>query len=513
MSGNRSDIKAGSAFIELFVKDEKLRSGLSSAKGKLAAFGQAAVVGHYLIDIAKGIWEPIQRAVEGFSDFSDSLTKMSQRTGVSAQMLQKLSYVAQQSGTNLEDVEKALKNFEQTGHAPGQFLQLLENISAIESPALRAKRALDLFGKRGFWLLPMIEQLHALGSEFDRLALSEEQIKLGDELSTSFTRMRRAIKAAMDQIAASVAPAIKMLVEYGTQVIKIAAGIARDFPLAARIAFGLAVALTGVAAGFLLVTATATVASAAVSLLTGAIALLEAVGAPVLLLAAACVVLTAWLWFVRAAVVAVVTYFLLYTKVGRKLLDTVLQPLYWLLRKFSGFGEIFKQTFGAIGEALKQAEIGKAWEILLLGMSAAWHRFAATVLTGIANLIQGFRNLSALGIINPIADAIAANAQQFARDAALSNKLDEQSRMKDIARIQKELQAKKPGDKGYGGGGERSSAAIGFNARSALMSSNIIGAGKEEKMLDTLQSILRANQDQVRAIDMLPKKLGLKVAP
>jgi len=75
-------IKAGAAYVELFVKDNRLVKGLDAASVRLKAFGAATTaIGAQLAGLGVATIAPFLLSVKVFSDMGSELVDMSQRTG------------------------------------------------------------------------------------------------------------------------------------------------------------------------------------------------------------------------------------------------------------------------------------------------------------------------------------------------------------------------------------------------------------------------------------------------
>ena len=179
-------IKAGSAFIELFVNDDKLVKGLQKASKKLKAFGDAiAGWGKKLMGIGTAIAAPLVGFAKVFASGSKELQTLSQRTGISVQSLSELAYAAHLSGTDMETLEVGIKRMQKMlyqaatgsqtatdalaqlgltvedlrGLSPDQQFKLIaDKLAAIQSPAVRAALAMQIFGRSGTALLPMMSK-------------------------------------------------------------------------------------------------------------------------------------------------------------------------------------------------------------------------------------------------------------------------------------------------------------------------------------------------------------------
>ena len=103
------DIKAGRAYVEMYLKDV-LAPGLKKAAKRLTAFGRAVnKLGAGLIAGGAALAVPLAAGVQTFTDWGDELAKMSDRTGISVASLSELTHAALQSGASIEELENAVK--------------------------------------------------------------------------------------------------------------------------------------------------------------------------------------------------------------------------------------------------------------------------------------------------------------------------------------------------------------------------------------------------------------------
>lgn len=120
-------------------------------------------------------------------EHADGLAKQSRTLGVTVEKLQEYTFAAERSGVSTEEMVKGLQNFNKfvgqaargTGTAKIAFEQMgislydtaggirtsadlidefVDKMAGIESPAMRAGLAADVFGRAGVKLLPMMDQ-------------------------------------------------------------------------------------------------------------------------------------------------------------------------------------------------------------------------------------------------------------------------------------------------------------------------------------------------------------------
>jgi hypothetical protein len=133
-------------------------------------------------------------------DTADSLTKMSDQTGIGIEALQRLQAVAEPSGNSLQDITSAVNQMQKRivegsqsavdalsaigvttselkALAPDdQFFRIAKGIQAIPDPARQAQAAMAIFGKSGAELLPTIKaNIDALADSTVRMSAESAQ--------------------------------------------------------------------------------------------------------------------------------------------------------------------------------------------------------------------------------------------------------------------------------------------------------------------------------------------------
>ena len=241
-------IEAAKAFVRLYMDDKDLRAGLAGLKTTIAgaAGGLAkvvAVVGGAAITGGIGLvtsgFAAATASVWRFVDAGAGLDDIANRTGASAEGLSQLRYAAEQSGTDLTAVEKAMRKLGdvQTQAAAGsksaaaalasvglsagqlaamsvedRFLAVADGISRIQDPAAKASLAMDLLGKSGADLVPMMEEgsagIRGLMAEANQLGLtiSGPQAKAAAAFDDTWAKLTSALRSAGNVIAVAVIP-------------------------------------------------------------------------------------------------------------------------------------------------------------------------------------------------------------------------------------------------------------------------------------------------------------------
>jgi hypothetical protein len=186
MSAGASAIRAGGAYAELSVEDSRLVGGLAKAEARMKAWGKSVEgIGKKLATVGGLVAGPLLGVAKVFADVGSQFQDMADRTGTSVEALSELDYAASLSGTSMETLEKGIKKMQQNladaetggagavkmleslglsaaalqGLAPDQqFEMIAERIASIEDPAQRTAAAMDVFGKAGAELLPLMSQ-------------------------------------------------------------------------------------------------------------------------------------------------------------------------------------------------------------------------------------------------------------------------------------------------------------------------------------------------------------------
>ena len=276
-----SAIEAARAFVRIFADDSQLkktllglRSTVSTAMSGIGKVGMAvggAAIASGVGLVASG-FTAAAASVWRFVDAGAGLQDVADRTGASTEALSQLRYAAEQSGSNLEAVEKGMRKLgDVTTQAAGgsksaaaaldsvglsasqlmsmsvedRFLAVAEGISKIEDPAAQASVAMDLLGKSGADLVPMMADgakgIADLMAEADKLGMTitGPQAKAAAAFDDSWQRLLATLRNAGNVIAVAVIP-------YITQAMDL---FAAAWPAVMNLANALGTALVSAAGG------------------------------------------------------------------------------------------------------------------------------------------------------------------------------------------------------------------------------------------------------------------------
>lgn len=215
---------------------------LDTMKGKMDSFGasmKTAVAGYFA---AIGI-DTLTRLVKSGLEYASSLGEQAQQLGVTTKALQEYRFAATQAGIEQGEMDQALsqltrrmgdaaegakapkKAFERLGvsirDAKGNLIDagdaiplIAEGLEKIESPAERAAILVDLFGKAGQKLEPLLKggskSVNELRDAAQRLGvvLSEDQIKKADDAADTLGKLKTVLEAKIAGVVADNADAV-----------------------------------------------------------------------------------------------------------------------------------------------------------------------------------------------------------------------------------------------------------------------------------------------------------------
>jgi len=201
---------------------DKFKGALGSVNGLLGAFGVGLSVS----------------AVVGFGkallDDADALVKMSDKTGISIQGLQRLQVAGDDAGNTIEEMSSAINQMQNRlvggdASATGalqklgmsfadiknlspdqQFMAISDALRGVEDPAQQVAIAMDLFGKSGASVLPTLKR----GFDDVRdaaVGMSEDTAQALDKMGDDFQAFYRTTKG----VAAGVAVELYRVVQDG----------------------------------------------------------------------------------------------------------------------------------------------------------------------------------------------------------------------------------------------------------------------------------------------------------
>lgn len=369
-------IRAGQAFVEVLAKD-LTEKGMNAVELRAKKLGVSiGLIGAKLAGAGAAITLPLLGAAKQFADAGSDLNDMATRTGVSVEALSALGYAAKQSGSDIGAVEIGIKRMqkalvagsEENVQAAGtfaslglsiqqlsrlapeqQFEMIAKRIGAIQDPTARAGAALQVFGKSGTALLPMIQDFDQLTKEAQRFGLvwTTDEAKKADALGDAIDRLSAILGKTVAVLGGELAPILTDVAEWLAKAASQAiAFVKANGPLivavlkisAAVVAagaglLGLGVAIYGVGAAIGVV----------LSLFSGVVAVFG--------------IMTSTAGTLAIGLGVVAASFLTTTQAGA-------QTLSFLSGAFKDLAKVATDAFKGIGDALKAGDIKLAAQIL-----------------------------------------------------------------------------------------------------------------------------------------------------
>jgi hypothetical protein len=242
--------------IQIDAQTATLQKGFAEAKGAInqldagmsnhVAMGMAKfTAGLAIVKGAIGAVRGAMSSLLGAMNEMDEASKFAARLGTSADALTVLGFAAEQAGSSQDALNLALEKMQNnvseaaTGlgtakdaiaqlglsaadltsmSADKQFAAIAEQIQNVGSASDRTRIAMDIFGRSGGQLIPLLsegaEGLNAYGAEAEQMGLLLGNARGAvEEANDSINKMKRAWGAFVQQVAVLVAPALSAIAE------------------------------------------------------------------------------------------------------------------------------------------------------------------------------------------------------------------------------------------------------------------------------------------------------------
>jgi hypothetical protein len=383
---SRKDVEAGKAHVTLYANSNPLMQGLKAVQGQFTSWGKSIMgIGAGITALGVSIVGPLLGAIKSFADTGSQIADIAARTNLSAAAISELGYAAEQSGSSLETVGKALIAMQKQGLDPKQFDEVAAAIAAIPDDVERTNAALAAFGKAGAELLPMLGEVAMLRQQARDLGIipSEEAVQDAAKIGDKFDQVKSQIIAGIFEIGAALAPMVIPLLESMTRIGKtVLDWIRRNAALTRTIAL-IGAGLTVVGGIIIGLGATFVAIGIAIGGIMSAVAaigpVLAAVFSPVGLVVIAIVA-------IGAAILGAAAYWLFFTAQGKA-------AIAGLKAAFAPVIDAITKSIGGIADALLAGDIELAAKIAAVGMKAAFFQAIDSIIeyigSGIPKAIEG----------------------------------------------------------------------------------------------------------------------------
>jgi hypothetical protein len=391
-------IRAGAAYVELYARDNRLVKGLDAAARRLKAFGASiTAIGSKIAVLGGAAMAPILGMVSHFASAGDQLNKMSIRTGISTEALSELGFAAEQSGADLETLEGGIRRMQAllVEAARGsksardslavlgltmqdlnrlspeeQFTLIADRLSKIRNPTARAALAMEIFGRNGQRLIPLLSAgargMEELRAEARRLGLSigGEEAQAAADFSDAWNRLVRTFKAAAFAIGSALAPDLTELMGTVTRfVVGVIDWVKQNKELVVTI-FKVVAAAVAVGVGLMVVGGIISGIGAAIG---AVVAIISGIGTAIGVIGSIIGAILTPIGLVIVALGALAAYLVYATDVGS-------QALSWLGDQFSDLMETATAAWQGIADALAAGDLGLAAKIVWLTLQMEWKK-------------------------------------------------------------------------------------------------------------------------------------------
>lgn len=227
--------------VEIAANTKNLDKQLNSAKRSIDSFADNAVKSFKSIGIGLATAFSVGSLISSFNEAINQIDKMSAaavKLGISAQSFQQLSFLAQQSDTELGSLETSMVRLSKSigevslkggenarvlstlGLSIGQlislspdqqFLKVAQALGKVEDHTQKVYLGTQLFGRGFAEILPLInEDINKLSQEFSSLGvgLTQGQLDAVDALDKTEKALGTLAKGFVQQTSANIAPAL-----------------------------------------------------------------------------------------------------------------------------------------------------------------------------------------------------------------------------------------------------------------------------------------------------------------
>lgn len=365
-SASAGSVRAGGAFVELFTKDTKLKSGLKSASDMLRSWGsKMAAAGGVLMGAGAAIAAPLGALLSKAVGRAENIGDIADVFGLSAESASKMSSAFELAGGSIEELNMALSKLalaNSEGKPLDQFFkEQAAAIGAIDDATERYQAAAAIFGNKfaGKFVDSSGDVLELLENA---PALTKQSLDSAKAFRMEWTRVGIVLQDGMLPVLQVLNPLTVRISEFAKQNVGL-------LPTIAAVSVGV-IGAGAALVGFGAVLSAAGVALGAVGTAVGVI--LSPVG------------------LLTAGLAAGGLAWLNYTDSGQKALGTMTEGALTMRDRFGEAVANIRDGFegGGITLALKalKAELEFVWAELTAGLGAGW----ASMLAKMKDLLVAF---------------------------------------------------------------------------------------------------------------------------
>lgn len=404
-----SGIRMGGVFVEIGADAAKFFSAFRGVSKELDKVGKSVQsAGQKMTALGAGIVGPIFASAAAFAHVGSTLYDMSKRTGVATEALSVLQFAANQTGTDMGSVEIAVKKMQKAIYAAGngskeaadslamvgltagdlaglsadqQMGMIADGLMAIKDPGARAAIAMQIFGKSGTAVLPMLESgsagMAAFAAEAKRLGLvmDSETAAKADALGDALDSVKASMKMAFITVGAAVAPMLTKMAQALSVVTANAGKFISENHEFIGVVFKAGAALTVLGAAIFGIGTAMRGVSAAISVVMKSLGMLSALASPIFLLGAAIVAAGAAAYQFRDQIAGALSSVGGYVSQAAGVIGETFGPA--VSDAQAVLGDLYataSTTFSGIYEAISAGDMSGAMDVLWAGLVAGWLR-------------------------------------------------------------------------------------------------------------------------------------------
>lgn len=424
-------IRAGAAYVEVFLEQNRVTRDLAAVQGKLRAWstslsrigagayggelpGPLGAMARFAASPA-GMFAGLLTAAKIAADAGDEVVHLAEKAGTSVEAISSLAYAARRAEVSADSLATAVKKMQVniTDAARGgeeatevftrlglsavelshlqteeQFRRIADRISKIQNPAERAAMAVKVFGRSGTELLPLLLQgangiakwearAKALG-----LVMNSEAAEGAHRFSQLLGDLHDVMMSGVKVIGGALIPYLDGLVNRIVQVIASVRGWIKEHRGLAIVLLQVSGAVVGAGLAMALLSAILGRIASGIGFVLGAIRLLGAtVGIVGSLLATAWSAAVSAVTAVGAAFAAltttqIVAFAAIWAGIAALLYFTgaLGNTISGIASAFRSLGSDILATFSGIGDALSAGDIALAAKVLWLMLKMEWQQ-------------------------------------------------------------------------------------------------------------------------------------------
>lgn len=203
---------------------------------------QANKIGKVMTAMGAAIIGTMALAIKSYADTGDEIAKLSKRTGLATETLSKLKYAADMSGSSISGLTTALQytartlneavtgsqtaidSFTQLGmdfksiqalKPEDQFLAIAGALSRITDPTKKQALAMEIWGRSGTELIPMLDDMTLLMAEAEKrgMIFSPEDAARAEAFNDAMTQVKTSMQSIFIEVVPPLIDALKPVIE------------------------------------------------------------------------------------------------------------------------------------------------------------------------------------------------------------------------------------------------------------------------------------------------------------